>query len=107
MRVLKFYGASDDLFEYEDSAGPGDEIGCWDCIPTYTVKDSAGNGFQVIAVYSSTSKKIKNGVWAIGVAPLDEGIPIPEWKMDMVLSKRGYSTMLVVYVPDDVTVTVN
>ena len=97
MRVLKFYGASDDLFEIEGTRGEEpderDE-------GTVEVKDSEGNGLHVHCVYGVTG----TACWMVGVAPIDEDIPIPDWPMKFTLGGRGYSAMLTLEAPDDAVV---
>lgn len=96
-KKLKFYGASDDLFEIEGtSLGEPDEIGCYSRTPIVKVCNDLA-GLQVIAHYV--------GVWSIGIAPLDEDIPLPGWPMEWRLSGLGYSTELTLEVPDDVRVS--
>jgi hypothetical protein len=99
-RTLTFYGASDDLFECDDSAGRDtEEIGAYNTVPAYEVKTPDGAGLQVIGVYASGD--MKNAVWASGIAPLDEDVPIPAWPVRFALGRRGYSAALIIEVPDD------
>ena len=93
-RILKFWGASDDLFEIEGSAkGEPNEVDERDVIRVY---DRQGNGLQVVANY------IDPGVWAIGIAPLDEDQAIPAWPMTWRLeASRQYSAQLTLEAPDD------
>lgn len=98
MRTLKFYGASDDLFEIEGTTGsepdernPG----------TVEIKDADGNGLRVHCDYAVAA----NGCWMVGVAPLDEDIPIPDWPVSFKLGGRGYTAELTMVVPDTAVVS--
>ncbi len=99
-RTLKFYGASDDLFECEGTiGGEPDEIATVD--GAVVIEAMGGVGLQVTARYDGAHE---NGVWAIGITPLDEDIPLPCWPMEWKLGGRGYSTELTITVPDDAVV---
>ncbi len=101
-RTLKFYGASDDLFECEGTTGnEPDEIGCYDKPAAVVIEAMGRVGLQVIASYDGAHE---NAVWAIGIAPLDEDIQLPDWPMEWKLGVRGYSTELTITVPDDAVV---
>jgi hypothetical protein len=104
-RTLQFYGASDDLFEIEGTIpGEPDEIDCWlgnkGVNAAVEIRDENGHGLRVTAMYAAFE-----AVWNIGVEPLDEDVPIPDWPMKISLSDRGYSTLLAMEVPDTVVVT--
>lgn len=96
MRTLKFYGASDDLFEIEgtvgnepDERGPG---------TVEVVDEETGEGLLVTASY------VLRGCWTIGITPLDEDVNIPDWNYKISLGGRGYTTELTMDVPDSVVV---
>lgn len=92
-RTLKFYGASDDLFEIEGYRGDEpDEIGRK---ATVCVFDRQGNGLVVAASY------VHAGTWAIGIAPLNEDQPLPGWPMKWEAKVPGYTTVLTIEAPDD------
>ena len=93
-RTLKFWGASDDLFEITGSlSGEPAEIDERDVVRVF---DKQGNGLQVVANY------IDPGVWAIGLAPLDEEQAMPPWPMTWRLEpSRQYSAELTLEAPDD------
>lgn len=97
MKTLQFYGSSDDNFCVE-GGGHDDEINnCADgSTMAYTVKHG-GEGLIVTGQYAPESIP---GVWTIGVAPLDEDVPLPEWVIRFSLAERGYSSMLTIEVPD-------
>jgi len=98
MRILKFYGVSDDLFEIEGTVGDEpDERNSG----TVELIDENGDGLRVYCDYAVTN----NACWVVGIAPLDEDIPLPEWPMSFKLGGRGYSTELTMEVPDSVIVT--
>jgi hypothetical protein len=103
-RNLKFYGASDDLFEVEGTTGTEpNEIGCYGRIPAVKVCNDHG-GMIVVAIYDADSlPPDMPECWTIGICPLDEDVPLPGWPMKW--SAQGYSTVLEMEVPDDVRVT--
>ena len=87
-RTLKFYGCSDDLFEIKGTV-PGD--GEPDEVPV-GLDDLA---MIVIAQYSLGD----SGCWSIGVAPVDEDYPMPEWPVRLQENDNGYSAELIVEAP--------
>jgi hypothetical protein len=97
-RSLKFYGASDDLFEIEGyQRGEPDEIS-----PDSYVKIMSGEiGLIVTAQYT------RIGCWAIGICQIDEDQPIPDWTIFFTTGKpaRGYSVVLNIEAPDDAIMT--
>lgn len=59
-----------------------------------------GDGVTVTAFY------LKSGTWTVGVAPLDEDRPIPDWPMSIGRSPGcAYSSELTITVPDGTTLT--
>lgn len=48
-----------------------------------------------------------SGVYAIGVAPFEEGCELPDWNIEFKqkLNEKGYSPLLRITVPDDCTVS--
>lgn len=89
-RILRFHGASDDLFECEAviaGSKPSharmlkdepDEIGCEGGAASVIIQQpsyepGSGAGLRVAGLYGD------GGVWTIGVGPIDEGIAIPPW----------------------------
>jgi len=94
-RTLKFYGASDDLFEIEGTIkDEPDEIGCYNRSAAVKVYDRLGNGLIVAGIY------INPGVWAIGIAPMDEDQPLPGWPH----AYSRDSALLTIEAPDDAVV---
>ena len=100
-RTLTFYGASDDLFEIEGHRkGEPDEIGS---SPRAVVITDCGDGLsgqeneglQVIATYATDG--FEGSVWSIGIAQLDEDIPLPDWPMKW--TYQGYSVHLTITTP--------
>ena len=82
MKLLKFYGYSDDTFgEY-----------------AATNYSSKGSMF-VIGQYARNN----NPCWDIAIGQADEDVPIPHWPMQF--TAEGYSTVLEIVVPDDTTLT--
>lgn len=92
MKTLAFFGASDDLFEIEGTSGKEpDEIGVYGR-PVQIEVRGGGKGLVVVGLYCT------NGCWSIGIAPLDEDVPLPDWPLRWTLS--GYSTRLEIDAPD-------
>lgn len=58
------------------------------------------NTFDVVVVTAQYG--IREGVWTIGVEPLDEDKPMP--KMSIEMAKNGYSPLLVIECSDNVIV---
>jgi hypothetical protein len=100
-RRLKFYGASDDLFEIEGTFRnePG-EIGCFDSPAVVKVWSPSEGELAVVAMYAPAGVA---ACWSIGIMPVDDDIPIPSWQMDW--SADGYTTELALTVPDDAVVS--
>lgn len=95
MRTLTFYGASDDLFECDDSARRDtEEIGCYRGPAMYRVQDGDA-GLLVVGLYAPNNVV---GCWSVGISQLDEDKPLPDWPM--VFKAEGYSVRLVITVPD-------
>jgi len=101
---VKFYGSSDDLFQVEGPViGAPDEIGCYDK-PGVIKVQSGVDQVCVVAMYSPGNV---SGCWSIGLMPVDEDVPIPSWPMNWKLKDHhGYSTELVMTVPDNAVVSV-
>ncbi|MBC1188508.1 hypothetical protein HII27_22725 [Kluyvera sp. SCKS090646] len=92
MKELRFYGASDDLFECEGAIR--EEIGCFSHPSIYHLRSSEGE-MQVIATYTDI------GCWSIGVCQINEDVPIPKWESAFSTHEKGYSVVLTMQVPDD------
>lgn len=98
MKTFEFYGHSDDLLV---CTGPGyaEEVGCYQVPGVYRVASPGGaSGLFVVGHYAPTGA----GCWSVGVSPLDEDVPIPDWPIR--ISARGYTTVLQVDLPDDACV---
>ena len=92
MKELKFYGASDDLFECEGAIR--EEVGCFKDVGKYHIKSSEGE-VLVVAQY------LDSGLWSVGLSPVDEGVNVPDWPCKYSIYEHGYSTLLTIQVPDD------
>ena len=97
MKTLMFEGHSDDTFG-ELTTGE-DHDNCANNAPIIfkVLSLSAGAGVLVIGHYHLAP----DGVWTIGLAPVQEDSPIPDWPTRFRLSDRGYSPALEIDVPDD------
>tara|TARA_Y100000034_G_scaffold136880_1_gene216641 strand:- start:2104 stop:2331 length:228 start_codon:yes stop_codon:yes gene_type:complete len=72
-RALKFYGASDDLFEIEGTTGDEpDEVGCYDSFCGVTIEANDGV-LNVVGYYGP----FNTACWMIGIMPVDEDIAMP------------------------------
>lgn len=91
-KELRFYGASDDLFECEGAIR--EEIGCYDKPGIYHLRSEQGE-MQIIGYY------LDSGLWSVGISQVDEDIPIPEWPVTFSMHEHGYGTRLNIEVPDD------
>jgi hypothetical protein len=101
MKTLRFEGHSDDTFG-EYGVYDEDHDNCADGEPI-TFRVSAGiEGLYVIGQYAG--KAWPGGVWMIGVAQLDEDVPLPTWSMRFETSGSQYSPVLVIEAPDSVVV---
>lgn len=102
MRLL-CYGFSDDTAIIEKSTESGTtytDCGCFEK-PCFAKVSNSIEGLFVAFNYI--------GTWAVGIAQLDEGIPIPEWGIHPTVQmdqEGGYSVGFVMKgVPEDVTIT--
>ena len=103
-RELRFYGASDDLFEIEGTSGDEpDEVGCYNRPAVAKIESPSEGSLCVVAVYAPANVA---GCWSIGLMPRDEDIPMPPWKTSFRTGGRGYSAELTITVPDDATVSI-
>jgi hypothetical protein len=109
MKVIEFKGHSDDTFGY-DVLGPGgkridgdDHDDCANMkVRTFEVwSEETETGIFVIGVYS----KCPEAVWAVGLAPLDEGVAIPDWAARPEFRTENYTPVLRLEAPDDAVVT--
>lgn len=95
-RTLSFWGASDDLFECDDSVGRAtEEIGCYDAPGIYRIT-RGDEGLFVTGHYAPGNVV---GCWSVGVMQLDEDKPLPDWPIT--ISAKGYSAVVTVAVPAD------
>lgn len=108
-KTIEFLGHSDDTFGWQtvprDGQFPsGDDHD--DCA-NMTVRAfrvwsrSTGTAVIVIGVYS----KAPAAVWAIGIAPDEEDVAIPEWAQRPHFRTEGYTPVMSLVVPADATVT--
>ena len=103
MKLLKFSGRSDDSFQcIFEEATSGDEAYLIDNIHAFLVRADNGAGLYVCGTYAP--KVIAVTCWVVGVAQLDEDVPIPCWTIRYENSTTGYSPVLVIEAPNDVEV---
>lgn len=85
---VKFEGQSDDIF----MAG-GDEF-----YSPFAVLVTGDNGRLIV-------RARYDGVWNIGVQPVDEDVSMPDWPARFTLAENGYSACLTLSIPGKATVT--
>lgn len=97
MKELRFYGASDDLFECEGAIR--EEIGCFNKPGIYHLKSAEGE-MQVVGYY------LDSGLWSVGISQISEDVPLPAWPVQYQVYESGYSPLLTIQVPDDTTLEI-
>lgn len=108
MKIIEFRGHSDDTFGYDviDAEGKiADRDDHDDCangtVRAYQIESaSTGTAVVVIGVYS----KCPGATWAIGLAPDDEDIAIPDWATSPKFRTDGYTPVMSLVAPDDAIV---
>lgn len=97
MPKFEFSGSSDDLVT---TAVNGD----WDEFSggEFTLTDGSGHGMAVYVEYCPGQGKRRLNGWMVGVAPLDEDVPIPDWPMKFSLDSNGYAALLTIEAPDGI-----
>jgi hypothetical protein len=108
-RLIEFYGYSDDNFawstigerKYDGSA----QDNCATGRPLVWKVTAGDEGLFVWGLYMpKDAPESTPGCWVVGVQPLDEGVPLPDWQMT--LTARDYTTVLMMAVPDGAKVEV-
>lgn len=95
--VLKFAGSSDDTFGNTTNRNAYDSDDCGSLKPfQYKLTDPDGNGMYIIGQYAVNNA---SSTWMVGIAQLDEDVPLPPWTMKWGVGGRGYSVELEVHVP--------
>jgi hypothetical protein len=103
MRTVGFQGHSDDLFCMDgERRGEPDEMGCFSGHASVKIVDAEGRGLIVSGGYAPNYTP--GASWVIGVALLDEDIPLPDWPMRWKTGDNGYSPRLEIDLPDSATV---
>jgi hypothetical protein len=96
MQKAIFYGASDDLIEVKGVKGE-DEFGAYNGDDLIHGVFNLGGKMRIYAIY--------DGCWMFAVGQVDEEIPLPDWPIRIVQSRKvPYSVELQIDVPDDVKV---
>lgn len=95
MRIL-FEGHSDDTFGAYWEGGDVDHDDCAEGSVRTLLVEAGGQRMAVTGVYGLGC------CWSVGIAPVDDDDPMPDWLM--VWGFYRYSTRLVIEVPDDFTV---
>lgn len=98
MRILKFYGYSDDTFgEYGVT---GEDIdNCGSCEPIQCIVDCGERGrLMVIGQYSRASNN--NGCWMVGISKVEEYDEFPDWEIRVgYCAEVEYSAELFIELP--------
>ena len=104
MPKLIFEGHSDDTFgEYNHTKDDYDCCGSGAMI-VFSVTDES-EGLNVVGQYANASWPDEcPACWMIGVQPIEEDVPIPNWPMRFETAKNGYSPRLVIDAPSGVVV---
>ena len=120
MKTVQCYGHSDDLAELrcdKPEMDCDDEYDIFNDRAEATLIRESDSAEGLVVTWQYTA----HGTWSIGIAPLWEGVELPDWPMkweldprngpdDQWASKAGrprprYSTLLTLTVPDDVYAT--
>jgi hypothetical protein len=106
MKIISFFGYSDDTFCWESSHSELKDIDCFEktaIVELYSPTEahlSKPSTMLVIGDYTNND----TACWTVGISQKDEGDPIPEWPISVKQHKSGYSIILQVCVPDDVEI---
>ena len=100
---FRFYGSSDDNFCYDVWKGNSwrgeDEIGS--DTAAWIIEDFGQQGLQVVGIYAGASDAAHEGsVWSVGIAQLDEDVPLPDWPIKFSVHELAYSVALEIEIPD-------
>jgi len=94
---IKFEGHSDDTFGAYWKGGDVDHDDCANGTVRTIVVKAGDQRMAVTGVYG------QGCMWSVGIAPIEDDEPMPDWPMTWSFS--GYSTVLEVEVPDGFEVT--
>lgn len=100
MRTIRIYGASDDLVEFEGTRrawGEPDEVNTFHGAHFIVHDEPTERALALLAEYTPA------GCWAIGIAPADEGAPMPDWPLRWSF-RHNYSAQLELDAPDSARV---
>jgi hypothetical protein len=95
--LIRFFGHSDDILEAElvSNTDVGYESCSPDGNPGFCVSLETGESFKVLGHYG------KDGCWSIGIAPMEEGRSIPEMSVVFEQNLNGYSSSLIIDIPNN------
>ncbi len=96
---LVIYGVSDDLIEIE-----GDLRGEYDVSNRAAVLKLTSSEGKLMVFVMYAPKPINVPVWTIGISPMDEDEPIPQWPVKFVPAETGYGVALVLDCPNDLQI---
>lgn len=97
MKIYRFYGYSDDNLEI--SGAERQEKPASGCVASVILRSPTEGSLIVTGVYAPNDIA---DTWCIGVSPIKEGTPIPDWKISFALHRKGHSAEMTVECPDDV-----
>ena len=105
MKTLKFAGASDDTFGDEETGTDHDNCANGKPMVFRVLSSSVAEGLFVWGQYSGRDWPASApGCWVVGVQQLEEDVPLPGWPIRFETAPNGYSPLLLIDAPDDVTV---
>ena len=102
-RTLTFKGHSDDILEIDGTyGGETSAVGADrnDVATVDLVAPDGCDGLKVVASY------VHPGVWSLGVAPLCEAVPMPDWPIRFRTARNRYSSEMLIDVPEGTRVVV-
>lgn len=100
MRTFEFYGHGDDVFQcgpIDSQSGIEGQL-IEEDVYGFSVACGDNLGLALIANYAGVG--VNGPIWTIGIAQLDEGIPIPEWNIRLDTAKNGSSPRITMDIPE-------
>jgi hypothetical protein len=105
MKTLRFYGIKDDTFVCDGDVR--ESVGCWNREGVFLLqsrKRTQGKASRLMVCGKYAPQATGTRCWIVGISMADEGLPLPDWAIRFDVG-HDYSPVLVIVVPDDVTVT--
>lgn len=105
-KTLRFYGIKDDTFVCDGDVH--ESADCWNREGVFLLqskKPAKGKAGRLMVCGKYAPQATGTRCWMVGISMGGEGIPLPNWPIRFEVG-HDYSPVLVIAVPDDVTVTV-